>query len=114
MVWAEKMISDNPQNVGDIVILGAAWLSLDSLKKAEDAFGKAREINPDLTINLYRLAHTYRLKGEYDKAIEILKRILKVTPDEASAYYDLGINYQSLGNLEEARKYFSGFKKIAD
>ena len=35
-------------------------------------------------------------------------------PEEASAYYDLGINYHSMGNLVEARRYFSVFKKIAE
>jgi tetratricopeptide (TPR) repeat protein len=113
LVWAGKMISDNPQNVWGYCNLGSAWLSLDSLKKAEAAYGEAREINPDMTINLYRLAHTYRLQGDYNKAIEILKKILEINPDETSAYYDLGFNYKSMGNPEEARKYFSEFKKIA-
>ena len=112
IVWAEKMISDNPQNAWGYCNLGSAWLSLDSLKKAEAAFVKAREISPDFTLNLYRLAHTYRLQGGYDKAIGILKKILEVNPGEASAYYDLGYNYQSEGNQEEARKYFSVFRKI--
>ena len=114
VVWAEKMIADNPQNVWGYCNLGAAWLCLDSLDKAEVAFLEAREINPDLTVNLYRLAHTYRLKGAYDKAIGILKEILEKNPEEASAYYDSGINYQAMGNLVEARRLFSVFKKIAE
>ena len=114
IVWAEKMIADNPQNVWGYCNLGTAWLCLDSLDKAEDGFREAREINPDLTLNLYRLAHTYRLKGDYDKAIGILQNIAEKNPGEASAYYDLGINYQAKGNLAEARKYFSVFKKIAE
>jgi tetratricopeptide (TPR) repeat protein len=107
------MISDNPRNVWGYSNLGSAWICLDSLNKAEVAYGKAREINPNFTLNLYRLAHTYRLQGGYDKAISILKKIIEINPDEASAYYDLGYNYQSMGNQEEARKYFSIFKKIA-
>ncbi len=113
LIWAEKMIKDNPQNAWGYSNLGSAWICIDSLNKAEVAYEKAREINPNFTINLYRLAHTYRLQGENDKAIGILKKILEISPEEVSAYYDLGINYQSLGNKEEARKYFSAFKKIA-
>jgi tetratricopeptide (TPR) repeat protein len=114
IVWAEKMIADNPENVWGYCNLGAAWMCLDSLDKAQQTFTKAREINPDLTINLYRLAHTYRLLGRNNKAIEILKNILQKNPGEASAYYDLGINYQSIGNLAEANKYFSEFKNITE
>jgi len=108
------MIANNPQNAWGYCNLGTAWLCLDSLDKAEVAFREAREINPDLTVNLYRLAHTWRLKGEYDKAIGILKAIQEKNPEEASAYYDLGINYQAMGNLVEARRLFSLFKKIAE
>jgi tetratricopeptide (TPR) repeat protein len=114
IVWAEKMISDNPQNVWGYCNLGSAWLCLDSLDKAEEEYGKAREINPELTVNLYRLAHAYRLKGDFSKAIGILQKIPEKNPGEASAYYDLGINYQAMGNLVEACKYFSVFKKIAE
>jgi hypothetical protein len=32
--------------------------------------------------------------------------------NEASAHYDLGINYQSTGNENEALKDFSVFKEI--
>jgi tetratricopeptide (TPR) repeat protein len=113
LIWAEKMISDNPQNAWAYCYLGAAWICLDSLNKAEAAFLNAREINPNFILNLYRLAHTYRLQGRYNKAADILKRILEIDKTEASALYDLGINYQSLGNRVESKKYFTSFKKIA-
>jgi len=64
-------------------------------------------------MNSYRLAHTYRLLGRYDEAISILKKVRESNQDETSALYDLGINYQSMGNQKEAKKYYSGFRKIA-
>jgi tetratricopeptide (TPR) repeat protein len=114
LVWSEKMITDNPHNVWGYANMGSAWLCYDSLSKAEAAFVKAREINPDLILNLYNLAHTYRLQKKYDRAIPTLKYILKINQDEISAYYDLGVNYQSMGNQVEARKYFLRFKKSAE
>jgi tetratricopeptide (TPR) repeat protein len=112
LVWAEKMISANPQNIWGYINLGSAWLCLDSLNKAESAFTKATEINPKFILNMYRLAHVYRLQGRYDEAIGILSRIPEIDRSEASAYYDLGVNYQLSGNQKEALKYFSKFKKI--
>jgi tetratricopeptide (TPR) repeat protein len=114
LVWSEKMITDNPQNVWGYANLGSAWLCYDSLSKAEEAYAKAREINPDLILNLYNLAHTYRIQKKYEKAIPTLKYILRINQDEISAYYDLGVNYQSMGNQVEARKYFLIFKKSAE
>jgi tetratricopeptide (TPR) repeat protein len=112
LVWSKKMISDNPQNAWGYVNLGSAWLCIDSLKKAEIAYEKAREISPNFILNLFRLAHTFRLQEHYNEAIGILKKIPEMDPNEASVYYDLGVNYQSMGNQEEARKYFVTFKKI--
>ena len=113
MIWVKKMMSDNPGNVWGYFYLGSAYLGLDSLSRAETAFRKAYEINPDFFFNTYRLAHTYRLMGRYDEAINILKKIRESNQDETSALYDLGINYQSMGNQKEAMKYYSEYRKIA-
>ena len=113
LIWSKKMISDNPQNAWGYLDLGSAWLCFDSLSLAEAAFKKAREINTDMSLNLYRLAHTYRLQGNYTEAIEVLMNILEKNQNETSAYYDLGVNYQLMGNNKEAVKYFNEFKKYA-
>jgi tetratricopeptide (TPR) repeat protein len=112
LVWSEKMIRDNPQNVWGYINLGAAWISLDSLKKAEIAYEKAREMNQNLTVNLFRLAHTYRLQGRYNEALAILKKIPEIDPNDASAFYDLGVNYQSMDNQKEAHIYLNRYKSI--
>lgn len=113
LIWAERMIADNPGNAWGYFYQGSAFLGLDTLSGAETAFSRAHEINPGLLLNEYRLAHTYRLQHRYNKAIEILKRIHINYPEEASANYDLGINFESSGDREEAMKYFSRFRKIA-
>ncbi len=114
LVWSEKMISDNPQNAWGYINRGSAWLCIDSLKRAEMAFEKARQISPNITLNLFRLAHAFRLQRHYNEAIGILKKIPEIDQNEASVYYDLGVNYQAMGNQEEARKHFSIFKKIVE
>jgi tetratricopeptide (TPR) repeat protein len=132
LIWAKNMVSVHPQNAWGQYYLGSAWLCLDSLPQAEIALRKAKEISPDFKENLFRLAHTCRLRGNYDEAIMILKNILDnnqteassfhdlnvnyqeaVKQVEASANYNLGVNYLEMGNPVEAQKYFSEFKKIA-
>jgi tetratricopeptide (TPR) repeat protein len=92
----------------------SAMLGLDDLKGAEAAFYKAHEIDQDLLLNEYRLAHTYRLQGRYNEAIAILKKLYQRHPDEISALYDLGINYQAMGNNEKAMINYQSFRKIAE
>jgi tetratricopeptide (TPR) repeat protein len=111
--WIRKMVSDNPDNAWGYTQLDSAWLSVDSLSGAENEFIKAREMNPGNLVNLYRLAHTYRLQGKYDSAIGILKDILLNNTNEASAMYDLGVNYQLAGDNDASVKYFTEFRKYA-
>jgi tetratricopeptide (TPR) repeat protein len=112
LVWSRKMVSDNPQNVWSYANLGSAWLCLDSLSKAEEAYAKAQVIDPDLIENLYNLAHIYRLLKKYDKSIIVLKHVLDINQNEISAYYNLGVNYECMENPEVARKYFTRVKRI--
>jgi len=108
------MISENPQNAWAYTYLGSAWVCFDSLGKAETAFRKAREINPGLTFNLFRLAFTCNLREKYKEAIDILKEIPALNPDETfSAWYDLGASYQMMGDQESARRYLSDYRKNA-
>jgi tetratricopeptide (TPR) repeat protein len=102
-------------------------LSLDDIEKAEIAYQRAREIDPYFLTNQYDLAHAFNIQGRYKEAIRILERIIENSKNgsstyfesiiasdqnDPSAYYDLGINYQAMGNQEEARKFFSIYKNI--
>jgi tetratricopeptide (TPR) repeat protein len=114
MVWAEKMISDNPQNPWSYAYLGSAWVCLDSLDKAVTAFRKAQAMNPRFTFNLFRLSYTYRLQGKYKEATEAIEGIPAINQSETlTTWYNLGVNYQLLGNKAEADKYFSMYRKYA-
>jgi tetratricopeptide (TPR) repeat protein len=88
---------------------GAVYVCLDSLDSSVTAFQKAREVNPYLTDNLYRLAHSYRLQGLYGEAIRILERISEINKYDIGVNYNLGVVLQLAGNTEKARKYFTIF-----
>jgi len=113
-VWAKKMISDNPDNAWGYFYLGSVWVCLDSSDKALNCFKKGYEINPDLVLNSYRLAHELRRRENYAEAITVLKRIIAEHPEETSALYDLGINLEAMGNHTDAREYFLDFRKIGE
>ncbi|MBG0861046.1 MAG: tetratricopeptide repeat protein [Bacteroidales bacterium] len=110
LVWAQKMVADNPQSPWSYANLGSAWLCLGDLSKAEEAYSRAHDIDPALIANLYNLANVYRLLKHYNKAIETLKHILEINQSELLAYYTLGVNYQYIENPGEATKYFNDCK----
>jgi len=114
ILWAERMVSDNPQNAWGYYNLGSAWFCLDSLERAEQAFRKSCELSPKLTVSLFRLAHLYSIMGNYDEAITILKKIPDINISESSAaWYAIGAYYQLKGNMQEADKYLAMYRSYA-
>lgn len=114
LVWGEKMIADNPENPWGYFYYGSAWFCRDSISRSINCFKKALELNPDFRDDQFRLSHAYRHLENYDEAINELEKILVKYPGDASAYYDLGVNYEALGKSQEARKCYLKFKKIAE
>jgi tetratricopeptide (TPR) repeat protein len=114
MIWCEKMIEAGPENPWGYFYLGTANVAIDNLERATIEYTKGRDLDSKLFRNQYRLAHVYRLQGEYDKAIEILNDILHINPEETSAHYDLGINYNLMGESEKARIHFHEYKTNAE
>ncbi|MEA1886715.1 MAG: tetratricopeptide repeat protein [Bacteroidota bacterium] len=113
LIYSRKMIADNPQNAWGYFYLGSSYVGLDSLNKAVKAFLKAREINPYLLDNQYRLALTYQMQGYYNEAIRLMERMIEIDQYDAWAYFYLGINYDLSGDEANANKYFSLFRDIA-
>jgi tetratricopeptide (TPR) repeat protein len=114
IVWAQKMIADNPDNAWGYFYLGSAWFCRDSIEHSIRYFRRATEIDPGFNHNRYRLAHAYRRLEKYNEAIAVLEQILQSNPVETPAYYNLGVNYEGLGSIREARNYFLEYRKIAE
>jgi tetratricopeptide (TPR) repeat protein len=60
------------------------------------------------------LAHTYRILGIPAKAIEVLKAILQINPNEGPPHYNLGVYYQLMGKNELAHEHYVKFRSIAE
>ena len=65
-------------------------------------------------MNQYRLAHIYRLLGKYDKAIKVLKDILQINAHEVITHYNMGINYELMGNDKLSREHYLKFREYAE
>lgn len=113
LVWSRKMISFHPQNAWGYFYLGSAFACLDSLDMALKSFLKAREIDPYFIMNQYRLSHIYHSMHLNKEAINMLERITELNKNEIPPFYDIGLNYQAMGDSSRARKYFKMFLEIA-
>lgn len=114
LTWANRMITYAPDNPWGHFYLGSAYVGKNDFVKAEAAYLKAGSLDPNFLMNQYRLAHVYRLQGKFDSAIDVLETILRKNPQEFSPHYDLGVNYNLIGQRESARSHFLEYRKIAE
>lgn len=56
--------------------------------------------------NIIEEAQFYIMNQKYSKAIEILKRGIKLNNENPLVHYHLGLCYEALGNFEDAKKEF--------
>ena len=113
-VWSKKMIEAGPENPWGYYYLGSANVAIDNLEAAAIEYGKARDLDPNFFLDQYRLAHVYRLQGEYGKAIEVLEGIFNKNRGEMIALYNIGINYNLMGDRENAMNHFLIYKTNAE
>jgi eukaryotic-like serine/threonine-protein kinase len=91
--------------------MGWALLGKGDWVQAQAAFEKAVLFNPQSTLSRYRLAHAQRLQGHYQQALQTLEPILKIDPSDASAWYDMGVVYEGMGDHEKAREHFQRYRQ---
>lgn len=74
---------------------------------------QAQELDPE-NINIpYEIAFAYQLAKDYDKSIEIAKKLLKHKDVKYEIYQIIGNNYDMKGDREKAIKYYDkGLKKF--
>ncbi|NWS72426.1 IFIT5 protein, partial [Crotophaga sulcirostris] len=96
-------------NPWDTSIMALLALKLQDLKRdneGERYIEEAMQKTPDLPYFLRYAAKFYRRKGETDKALEIVKRALEVTPNSAILHHQLGLRYRAkLFQLKKATRY---------
>ncbi len=114
IIWSERMINHGPDNGWGYFYLGSGYFARDDLIKAEESYEKASELISGFTLNLYRLANIKRILGRYEEAVGILKNMAELNPQEAPVYYQLGINYQLLGEQEMAETNYRKFKSFTE
>ncbi len=74
---------------------------------AEIAFKKALELDPDFDLALNALCEVYNKSGKLDEALNIAKKLVRVTPRDPVAHAALSRIYMQKGMIQEAEEHLA-------
>ncbi len=102
--FANKAFSLEKKSSEAHSMVGLALLGLQRLPEAEDKLLKSISINPDAASAHSNLSLLYRAQGEYDKALETIKKAALLDDQNPQILNNLGVLYLDCNYLEEAEK----------
>ena len=58
------------------------------------------------------MGRAYANKGEWEKAMEQFRMVIRLSPEEATVHYRMALVYRRLGNREEEKNEMALFRKL--
>lgn len=101
---ARHAITLYPSAEWPYLLLGQALLRLGRPAESIPYLSAALSLNPDLDQAEFLLGNSLRKIGEPFEAVRIHRRRIKRNPNAHSSHYDIGLIYQTWGNLKKARE----------
>ena len=88
----------------DLYNQGMEFFAEDKLEEAIASYREALDQDPCYADALHALAMTYAHQENFDRAIEIGKKLVEVAPGDELAHTSLSIFYQQKGMIAEAEQ----------
>ena len=96
------LLAETPDNVICLQLMGIVECKLGHPAQAEIWFQKSLALKPDSAEILCSYALTFMMRGEFARAIPLLKRATDIKPDFTLAFHHLGNAYKESGIIAEA------------
>src|SRR5271168_366839 len=94
-------------------LLGDAYSQAKDYAKAEDAYRKAVEEDPDDPGHLHGLAQALMAEDKYAEALEQFKRLTEIEPSTSENYLRMAQLYRHLGKFDQAEASLLRAKQLA-
>lgn len=91
----KRAVELNPKDTTVMALLALELQRLNRADEGEKYIEEGLQKTPDFPVFLRHAANFYRKKGKVDKAMEILKKALALTPNSVALHHQLGLCYKS-------------------
>lgn len=98
--------AENPMDAKANFDAGFGFFKKGDFNNAAVHYDKAVQANPGWLDPYFGLGEVYAARKEYEKAIEINKKILGINPNVSAAYYNLGELFKGMKQFAEALKMY--------
>lgn len=109
----EAELALNPSDAVAEYEVGQILQTEQNPKLAAERFEKAAALDPAFAEPLVALAKTKSDARQYNEAIPLLERAVKLQPASESAHYSLMLAYRNAGRAEDARREKAIFDKLS-
>ena len=106
----EKTLANNPASAEAHLLLGQAYFRADQKDKAEEQFRAAFSLSPAAVPPLdsndadewLKLGNAHATLDQLNEALAAYQTVLKINPDKAAAYTNIGVVYYQSGKFDQA------------
>lgn len=110
---AKRAVAAKPDLLKSHILLGFLYLELNEPDNALGSFNKALELNPNSNDAKTGQGGALVMKGDLDKAIEILKSAAIANPYVQMTYYELGKAFELKGEKDKSlQMYKKAIEKV--
>ena len=111
LVDFSRAVALNPQLPSANAFHGKALMETGDYAGAAEAFRKELALNPYHFVSNLNLAVLLKQERQYDEALALLARALRVRPGDIGVRFQQGAIWLAQGKVEEARKMFEAIVK---
>ena len=98
-IYARKVIRRQPQNTDALLILAQLAVKANDIKEAESKFDAILVLAPNSVNALKGKLHLLESRQKYFNQLDILHRLIQITPDDLELHFKLGMVALQTGNM---------------
>jgi Tfp pilus assembly protein PilF len=87
-------------------ILGNTHFNNNNLEKSIESYTRGIELNPNMDVLYYNRGIVLGELNRYEEAIKDFQKVISLYPEHKEAYIFLGLNYESIGDIDKSLNYF--------
>jgi tetratricopeptide (TPR) repeat protein len=112
LALANKEVKDNPDLIDGYILKGQILLKKEKFIESEKTFQQAQRLDGQNIEVLKGLAYIAFIKNQYDMALDLYKKAIKIDGSEAELHRLIGDVYRKIGQSQLARESYKLYLEL--